>query len=117
MSVRFWQVPIANHISCIRVGRKVSNSDAGNLILGRIILKKKVAIGPEVCRSSDTRAENLVEDYGRNPIRVALQNYTFYQTYRSTCSGKAVCVCGCMRARVRACVRVHLTSATYPIAD
>ena len=45
-----------------------------------ISLSKKIAIGPEVCRPSDTRAENLVEAYHRkiqayHPILVALKNY------------------------------------------
>ena len=39
---------------------------------------KKIAIGPEVCQQSDTRAENLVEAYHRkiqayHPILVALK--------------------------------------------
>ena len=41
---------------------------------------KKIAIGPEVCRQSDTRAENLVEAYHRklrayHPTFVALKNH------------------------------------------
>ena len=41
---------------------------------------KKLAMGPEVCRPSDTRAENLVEASQRkiqayHPILVALKNY------------------------------------------
>ena len=41
---------------------------------------KTIALGPEVCRPSDTRAENLVEAYHRkiqanHPILVALKNY------------------------------------------
>ena len=42
---------------------------------------KKPALGPEVCRPSDTRAENLFEAFSRKlqtyePIRTALPKYT-----------------------------------------
>ena len=42
---------------------------------------KKIAIEPEVCRPSDTRAENLFEAYSKKlqtyePVGTALQKYT-----------------------------------------
>ena len=42
---------------------------------------KQIAIGPEVCRQSDTRAENLFEAFSKklqiyDPVQTALRKYT-----------------------------------------
>ena len=75
----------------LQSGRQVSDSDttALQMSLGRwqpdfmaiSYSTKKIAIGPEVCRPSDTRAENLFEAYSRklqiyDPVRTALRKYT-----------------------------------------
>ena len=75
----------------LQSGRQVSDSDttALQMSLGRwqpdfmaiSYSTKKIAIGPEVCRLSDTRADNLFEAYSRKlqtyePVQTALQKYT-----------------------------------------
>ena len=74
----------------LQSGRHIPDSDAAAAEISLVrwqpdfiaisYTSKKIAIGPEVCRPSDTRAENLVEAYQRkikayHPILVALKNY------------------------------------------
>ena len=74
----------------LKSGRHISDSDAAAAEMSLVrwqpdfiaisYSSKIIAVGPEVCRPSDTRAENLVETYHRkiqayHAILVALKNY------------------------------------------
>ena len=77
----------------LKSGRHIPDSDAAAAEMSLVrwqpdfiaisYTSKKIAIGPEVCQPSDTRAENLVEAYHRKiPAYQPIMNKLFLPTSR-----------------------------------